>query len=163
LRRSVRAALEEWVQEYRGDLGIALTDVITTDAFLRDFDLYYAKLFDGVRHDSGDPDEWAHKVLEHYKRLRIDARTKRLVFSNALTFDESLRLYLKWGDAAQHGSGIGTWLSNDLGPTPLNIVMKLKQVNNQPVAKISDDPSKALGEDPVFLAYLKQVFDVAPR
>jgi nicotinate phosphoribosyltransferase len=163
LRRSVRAALEEWVQEYRGDLGIALTDVITTDAFLRDFDLYYAKLFDGVRHDSGDPDEWARKVLEHYKRLRIDARTKRLVFSNALTFDESLRLYLRWGDAAQHGSGIGTWLSNDLGLTPLNIVMKLKQVNHQPVAKISDDPSKALGEDPVFLAYLKQVFDVAPR
>jgi nicotinate phosphoribosyltransferase len=163
LRRSVRAALEEWVQEYRGDLGIALTDVITTDAFLRDFDLYYTKLFDGVRHDSGDPDEWARKVLEHYKRLRIDAHTKRLVFSNALTFDESFRLYLQWGDAAQHGSGIGTWLSNDLGPAPLNIVMKLKQVNNQPVAKISDDPSKALGEDPVFLAYLKQVFDVEAR
>ena len=160
LRRSVRAALEEWVQEYRGDLGIALTDVITTDAFLRDFDLYYAKLFDGVRHDSGDPDEWARKVLEHYKRLRIDARTKRLVFSNALTFDESFRLYAKWGDLAQHGSGIGTWLSNDMGLTPLNIVMKLKQVNNQPVAKLSDDPRKALGEDPVFLAYLKQVFDV---
>jgi nicotinate phosphoribosyltransferase len=163
LRRSVRAALEEWVQEYRGDLGIALTDVITTDAFLRDFDLYYAKLFDGVRHDSGDPDEWARKVLEHYKRLRIDARTKRLVFSNALTFDESFRLYREWGDAAQHGSGIGTWLSNDMGLTPLNIVMKLKQVNSQPVAKISDDPSKALGEDPVFLAYLKQVFDVKPH
>jgi nicotinate phosphoribosyltransferase len=163
LRRSVRAALEEWVQEYRGDLGIALTDVITTDAFLRDFDLYYTKLFDGVRHDSGDPDEWARKVLEHYKRLRVDARTKRLVFSNALTFDESFRLYLQWGDAAQHGSGIGTWLSNDLGLTPLNIVMKLKQVNNQPVAKISDDPRKALGEDPVFLAYLKQVFDVKER
>ena len=163
LRRSVRAALEEWVQEYRGDLGIALTDVITTDAFLRDFDLYYAKLFDGVRHDSGDPDEWARKVLEHYKRLRIDARTKRLVFSNALTFDESFRLYQQWGDLAQHGSGIGTWLSNDMGLTPLNIVMKLKQVNNQPVAKISDDPSKALGEDPVFLAYLKQVFGVKAR
>ena len=163
LRRSVRAALEEWVQEYRGDLGIALTDVITTDAFLRDFDLYYAKLFDGVRHDSGDPDEWARKVLEHYKRLRIDAHTKRLVFSNALTFDESFRLYLRWGDVAQHGSGIGTWLSNDLGLTPLNIVMKLKQVNGQPVAKLSDDPSKALGEDPVFLAYLKQVFEVTKR
>ena len=163
LRDSQKAALEEWVQEYRGDLGVALTDVVGMDAFLADFDLYFAKLFDGVRHDSGDPDEWAHKVLEHYKRLRIDARTKRLVFSNALTFDESLRLYLKWGDVAQHGSGIGTWLSNDLGLTPLNIVMKLKQVNNQPVAKISDDPSKALGEDPVFLAYLKQVFDVAPR
>ena len=60
---------------------------------------------------------------------------KRLVFSNALTFDESFRLYLKQGDLAQHGSGIGTWLTNDLGVTPLNIVMKLVQVNNQPVGK----------------------------
>jgi nicotinate phosphoribosyltransferase len=160
LRRSIRAALEEWVQEYRGDLGIALTDVITTDAFLRDFDLFYAKLFDGVRHDSGDPDQWARKVLDHYMRLRIDPHTKRLVFSNALTFDESFRLYLKWGDLAQHGSGIGTWLTNDLGATPLNIVMKLIRVNNQPVAKISDDPGKTLCDDPVFLAYLKQVFEV---
>ncbi|HEY6354955.1 MAG TPA: nicotinate phosphoribosyltransferase [Burkholderiaceae bacterium] len=160
LRGSIRAALEEWVQEFRGDLGIALTDVITTDAFLRDFDLFYAKLFDGVRHDSGDPDEWARKILEHYKRLRIDPHTKRLVFSNELTFDESFRLYLKWGDVAQHGSGIGTWLTNDLGITPLNIVMKLKQVNNQPVAKISDDPGKTLCDDAVFLAYLKRVFEV---
>jgi len=160
LRGSIRAALEEWVQEFRGDLGIALTDVITTDAFLRDFDLFYAKLFDGVRHDSGDPDVWARKVLDHYKRLRIDPHTKRLVFSNALTFDESFRLYLRWGDLAQHGSGIGTWLTNDLGVTPLNIVMKLVQVNNQPVGKISDDPGKTLCEDKVFLAYLKQVFDV---
>ncbi|MBE7418227.1 MAG: nicotinate phosphoribosyltransferase [Ideonella sp.] len=160
LRRSVRAALEEWVQEYRGDLGIALTDVITTDAFLRDFDLYYAKLFDGMRHDSGDPDAWARKILDHYQRLRIDPHTKRLVFSNALTFDESFRLYLNWGDAAQYGAGIGTWLTNDLGPTPLNIVMKLREVNHQPVAKLSDDPGKALEADPVFLAYLKQVFGV---
>jgi nicotinate phosphoribosyltransferase len=78
------AALEDWVQEYRGDLGIALTDVVGMDAFLADFDLYFAKLFDGLRHDSGDPVEWGEKALAHYAKLRIDAHTKRLVFSDGL-------------------------------------------------------------------------------
>jgi nicotinate phosphoribosyltransferase len=84
LRDFQKAALEGWVQEYRGDLGIALTDVVGMDAFLADFDLYFAKLFDGLRHDSGDPVVWGEKALAHYERLRIDAHTKRLVFSDGL-------------------------------------------------------------------------------
>ena len=79
LRDFQKAALEDWVQEYRGDLGTALTDVVGMDAFLADFDLYFAKLFDGLRHDSGDPVAWGEKALAHYARLRIDAHTKRLV------------------------------------------------------------------------------------
>ncbi|MGB9108413.1 MAG: nicotinate phosphoribosyltransferase, partial [Telluria sp.] len=93
LRDFQKAALEDWVQEYRGDLGTALTDVVGMDAFLRDFDLYFAKLFDGLRHDSGDPVEWGEKALAHYAKLRIDARTKRLVFSDALTVPKALMLY----------------------------------------------------------------------
>jgi nicotinate phosphoribosyltransferase len=85
LRDFQKAALEGWVQEYRGDLGIALTDVVGMDAFLADFDLYFAKLFDGLRHDSGDPVVWGEKALAHYERLRIDAHTKRLVFSDGWT------------------------------------------------------------------------------
>ena len=85
LRDFQSAALEDWVQEYRGDLGIALTDVVGMDAFLADFDLYFAKLFDGLRHDSGDPVVWGEKALAHYDKLRIDAHTKRLVFSDGLT------------------------------------------------------------------------------
>src|SRR5690606_11811776 len=84
LRASQRAALEAWVQEYRGALGIALTDVIGMDAFLADFDRYFAKLFDGLRHDSGDPVVWGEKALAHYAKLKVDARTKRLVFSDGL-------------------------------------------------------------------------------
>ena len=87
LRDFQRAALEAWVQEYRGDLGIALTDVVGMDAFLADFDLYFAKLFDGLRHDSGDPFVWGEKALAHYEKLRIDAKTKRLVFSDGLDFE----------------------------------------------------------------------------
>jgi nicotinate phosphoribosyltransferase len=155
-----KAALEEWVQEYRGDLGIALTDVIGMDAFLADFDLYFAKLFDGLRHDSGDPYVWGEKALAHYAKLRIDARNKRLVFSDGLTLQRAFALYRHFADRVQLGFGIGTNLTNDVGLTPLNIVMKLTHCNGQPVAKLSDSPGKTMCEDETFLAYLRQVFKV---
>ena len=160
LRDSQKAALESWVQEYRGDLGTALTDVIGMDAFLADFDLYFAKLFDGLRHDSGDPVVWGEKALAHYERLRIDAHTKRLVFSDGLDIDTALRLYRHFADRTQLGFGIGTHLSNDMGLKALHIVMKLTRVNGQPVAKLSDSPGKTMCDDETFLAYLRQVFGV---
>ena len=160
LRDFQKAALEDWVQEYRGDLGVALTDVVGMDAFLADFDLYFAKLFDGLRHDSGDPVVWGEKALAHYAKLRIDARTKRLVFSDGLDLPTAFQLYRHFADRTQTGFGIGTSLSNDVGLTPLNIVMKLTHCNGQPVAKLSDSPGKTLCEDQTFLAYLRQVFNV---
>lgn len=160
LRDFQRAALEEWVQEYRGDLGIALTDTVGMDAFLADFDLYFAKLFDGLRHDSGDPVAWGEKALAHYARLRIDAHNKRLVFSDGLDLHKALALYRHFGDRTQLGFGVGTNLTNDVGLAPLNIVMKLVEANGQPVAKLSDAPGKTLATDATFLAYLRQVFDV---
>lgn len=159
LRDSQRAALEDWVQEYRGDLGIALTDVIHMAAFLRDFDLYFAKLFDGLRHDSGDPFAWAEQALAHYAALRIDPRDKRLVFSDGLDVERALALYDAFSQRAQTFFGIGTHLSNDVGEVPLSIVMKLQRCNDQPVAKISDAPGKTLCDDQTFLAYLRQVFE----
>ena len=160
LRDHQKAALEDWVQEYRGDLGTALTDVVGMDAFLADFDLYFAKLFDGLRHDSGDPVVWGEKALAHYAKLRIDPHTKRLVFSDGLTVDKAIALYRHFADRVQLGFGIGTHLSNDLGLTPLNIVMKLTHANGQPVAKLSDSPGKTLCDDETFLAYLRQVFGI---
>lgn len=158
LRQFQKAALEDWVQEYRGDLGIALTDTVGMDAFLNDFDLYFAKLFDGLRHDSGDPFEWGEKALDHYAKLRINAQTKRLVFSDGLDVPRAVALHRHFADRVQTGFGIGTNLSNDVGATPLNIVMKLVEVNGQPVAKLSDSPGKTLCDDATFLAYLRQVF-----
>jgi len=153
-----KAALESWVQEYRGDLGIALTDVVGMDAFLADFDLYFAKLFDGLRHDSGDPVAWGEKALAHYARLKIDAHAKRLVFSDGLDVPTALRLHRHFADRVQTGFGIGTNLTNDTGIPPLNIVMKLVTCNGQPTAKLSDSPGKTLCDDDTFLAYLRQVF-----
>ena len=158
LRRFQRAALENWVQEYRGDLGIALTDVVGMDAFLADFDLYFAKLFDGLRHDSGDPVAWGEKALAHYERLRIDAHTKRLVFSDSLTLQKAISLHECFADRVSCAFGIGTHLTNDVGIAPIDIVMKLAECNGQPVAKLSDSPGKTLCDDETFLAYLRQVF-----
>ena len=159
LRDFQKAALEDWVQEYRGDLGTALTDVVGMDAFFADFDLYFAKLFDGLRHDSGDPVEWGEKALAHYAGLRLDAHTRRLVFSDGLDLPKAFSLYRHFADRTMTGFGIGTNLSNDTGIKPLNIVMKLMACNGQPVAKLSDSPGKTLCKDETFLAYLRQVFN----
>jgi nicotinate phosphoribosyltransferase len=161
LRDFQRAALEEWVQEYRGDLGTALTDVVGMDAFLADFDLYFAKLFDGLRHDSGDPVVWGEKALAHYAKLKIEPATKRMVFSDALNIPKAIALYRHFAGRTQLGFGIGTNLTNDMGLEPLNIVMKLTSANGQPVAKLADSPGKALSVDPTFLAYLRQVFNIS--
>lgn len=158
LRDFQKAALEGWVQEYRGDLGIALTDTVGMRAFLADFDLYFAKLFDGLRHDSGDPIAWGEAALAHYAKLRIDPRTKRLVFSDGLTIPRALEIFGHFRGRVQTGFGIGTNLTNDVGIAPLNIVMKLVRVNEQAVAKLSDSPGKTLCPDQGFVDYLRQVF-----
>ncbi|MEJ6003728.1 nicotinate phosphoribosyltransferase [Paucibacter soli] len=154
-----RAALEAWVAEYRGDLGIALTDVVGMDAFLNDFDLFLAKLFDGLRQDSGDPYAWGEKALSHYAKLRIDANTKRFNWSDSLDMPTAVGLYRHFADRVQVGFGIGTNLTNDCGHKALNIVMKLVRCNGQPVAKLADTPGKTLCDDETFLAYLRSVFN----
>lgn len=161
LRDFQKAALESWVQEYRGDLGIALTDVVGMDAFLADFDLYFAKLFDGLRHDSGDPYQWGEKAIAHYRKLRIDPATKMLTFSDGLSVDSALDLHRHFSPQIQVSFGIGTHFTNDMGLEPLQIVLKLVSCNGQPVAKLSDSPGKTMCSDETFLAYLRQVFKVA--
>lgn len=160
LRDSQKAALEAWVHEYRGDLGIALTDVVGMDAFLRDFDLYFAKLFDGLRHDSGDPYIWGDKAIAHYKKLKIDPKTKILTFSDGLNLDKAWELHQYFKDRIKTSFGIGTNLTNDMGITPINIVLKLVECNGQPVAKLSDSPGKTMINNDTYLAYLRQVFEV---
>lgn len=159
LRDFQSASLEAWVQEFRGDLGTALTDVIGMDAFLRDFDLYFAKLFDGLRHDSGDPFIFGEKAIDHYRKLRIDPHTKRLVFSNGLDIPTAVKIYRYFKGRIQTSFGIGTNLTNDTPIPALNIVMKMIKCNGQPVAKITDSPGKTTGVDPTFMAYLRKVFD----
>jgi len=161
LRDFQKAALEAWVHEYRGDLGIALTDVVGMDAFLRDFDLYFAKLFDGLRHDSGDPYAWGEKAYAHYQKLKIDSRTKMLTFSDGLDLEKAWDLHQHFKGRFKTSFGIGTNLTNDMGLETLNIVLKLVECNGQSVAKISDTAGKTLTTNNTFLAYLRQVFQIA--
>lgn len=162
LRDSQVFALDTWAREYRGDLGIALSDVYGLDAFLRDFDMFFCKLFDGARHDSGDPFIWGERMIAHYQANRVDPRTKILVFSDALTFPLAIEISRQFSGRCRVSFGIGTNLTNDLGLEPLQIVMKMVRCNGQPVAKVSDAPEKTMCDDPAYLAYLRQVFDLPP-
>ena len=149
-------AMEDWYDEYRGDNGTALTDTVTTDLFLLDFNRAMVNNYTGVRHDSGDPYAWGEKIIAHYRKYGADPRSKQLLFSDSLDFDRAQALYDYFKDRARVSFGIGTFCTNDTCVPALNIVIKLQYVNGRPVAKLSDSPGKAMCSDPEFLEYLKR-------
>jgi nicotinate phosphoribosyltransferase len=149
-------AMEDWYNEYKGDNGTALTDTITTDLFLMDFNRAMVNNFTGVRHDSGDPYEWGEKMIAHYEKYGADPKSKQLLFSDSLDFDRAQALYDHFRDQIKVSFGIGTFCSNDTSEEALNIVIKLQTVNGRAVAKLSDSPDKAMCRDPEYLEYLKR-------
>ena len=152
-------ALNAWVKEYGVLNGTALTDAITTDCFLKDFQLTYATLFSGVRHDSGDPIEWGEKMIAHYESLGIDPKTKTLLFSDSLDFERADKIFRHFNGKAKVAFGIGTYLANDTCVEPLNIVMKTTACNGMDVAKISDTEGKGMCKNPEYVEYLKRCID----
>ena len=152
-------SLNSWVKEYGVQNGTALTDTITTDCFLRDFDLTFATLFSGVRHDSGDPIEWGEKMIAHYKRLNIDPTTKTLLFSDSLNFEKASAIYEHFKGRCKVAFGIGTYIANDTDERALNIVMKVTRCNGQDVAKISDTPGKGMCKNQDYVDYLQRSID----
>lgn len=150
-----KLALEEWFDEYEGNLGTALTDTLGTELFLRDFNKLQATCYSGVRHDSGSPFDWGEAIIAHYEKLGIDPKTKTLLFSDSLDFDRAQSIWDYFNERINVSFGIGTYLSNDTGTPPLNIVIKLQYVNGHPVAKLSDTPGKAMCQDGDYLEYLK--------
>ncbi len=148
-------AMRDWYEEYKGDNGTALTDTITTDLFLLDFDRSMVNNYTGVRHDSGDPYAWGEKMIRHYESYGVDPKTKLLLFSDSLDFDRAQKLYDRFRDRTKVSFGIGTFVSNDTSAPALNIVIKLQYVNGRPVAKLSDTPGKAMCRDADYLTYLK--------
>lgn len=156
-------ALEHWAEVYQGDLGTALTDTYTTDVFLKSFDRKYAKLYDGPRHDSGEPTAWTDKFVNHYKKMGVKPSTKTAVFSNNLNTEEAWRIQEHCntkGEGINAAFGIGTNFSNDVGVKPLNIVIKMVSAQAIPgsdewvdTVKLSDDEGKHTGHgDSVELA-----------
>ena len=152
-------ALEHWAQEYRGDLGIALSDVIGLKYFLHDFDMYFSKLFDGTRQDSGDPYEYGRALIRHYENMGIDPKSKTIVFSDGLTIAKAIDLARYFDGKIKHSYGIGTNLTKDFGFKPLQLVLKMIVCNGQPVAKNSDTPGKSMCTDQGYMQYLMSTFD----
>ena len=152
-------ALDYWVKEYGILNGTALTDTITTDCFLKDFQLTYATLFSGVRHDSGDPYVWGDKMIEHYKSLGIDPKTKTLLFSDSLDFERATAINRYFKDKVKVAFGIGTYIANDTFAPSLNIVMKTTKCNGSDVAKISDVSGKGMCKNPDYVDYLTRCID----
>ena len=152
-------ALDAWVKEYGILNGTALTDTITTECFLKDFQLTYATLFSGVRHDSGDPYKWGDMMIKHYESLGIDPKTKTLLFSDSLDFDRANEINKYFKGKVRVAFGIGTYLSNDTSEEPLNIVMKVTKCNGQDVAKISDVKGKGMCKNPDYISYLERCID----
>lgn len=144
--------LENWVDVYQGSLGIALTDTFTTDNFFRSFEAKYAKLFDGVRWDSGDPLTFTNKALAHYNNLRIDPRSKTIVYSDSLDLDKVKEIKQYVNEQIHDVYGIGTYLTNDVGVKPLNMVIKLFDAKPAgydhfiPTVKLSDVAGKHTGD-----------------
>lgn len=161
LANSQRAALAAWLEEYPNQLGIALTDCITMDAFLRDFGPEFAERYQGLRHDSGDPVEWGEKAIAHYEKLGIDPMSKVLVFSDNLDLAKAVDLYRHFNTRVNLSFGIGTRLTCDIPKVkPLNIVIKLVECNGKPVAKLSDSPGKTICHDKAFVRALRKAFDL---
>ena len=165
VRDSQKIALQRWQEMFNGALGIALTDTIGIDAFLKDFDQELSNAYFGVRHDSGCPFAWGEKMIEHYRSLNIDPMTKTLVFTDGLNFEQALDICEHFQGRVQVSFGIGTFLANDMGDyindkgtayKPLSMVIKMVSCNDSPVAKISDEPEKAMCEDIFFLMNLKR-------
>ncbi len=149
-------AMNDWYDEYQGDNGTALTDTITTDLFLLDFNRSMVNNYSGVRHDSGDPYAWGEKIIAHYQKYGVDPKSKLLLFSDSLDFDKAQQLYDHFKKRTKVSFGIGTFCSNDTEVPALNIVIKLQYVNGRPVAKLSDTPGKAMCRDTDYLDYLKR-------
>jgi nicotinate phosphoribosyltransferase len=153
--------LRDWIDFYRGWLGICLTDTLGPKKWDKDFTKDLMIDYNGQRHDSGNPYIWARQRIDAYKREGIDPKEKTLLFSDNLTFDKALDLSSKFGEEINVSHGIGTHITNNILSIPehksLNQVIKLVKVNNRPVAKLSDDPMKAQCEDPIFLEYMKHI------
>ena len=149
-------AMKDWYNEYKGDNGTALTDTITTDLFLLDFDRSMANNFTGVRHDIGDPFAWGEKIIKHYEKYGIDPKSKTLLFSDSLNFEKAQQLYNAFRNRTKVSFGIGTYVANNTCAEPLNIVIKLQTVNGHPVAKLSDCEGKTMCRDEAYVAHLRE-------
>lgn len=155
-------ALKEWNSFYKGELGVALTDTIGMDSFLKDFDKAMASAYSGVRWDSGDAEVWAEKMIAHYEQNGLDPQEKTFIFSDGLTYERAAELSRKYSGRVRTAMGIGTNTTNDFGESKkLSIVIKMTHCNGFPLCKISDEPAKATSPSLKYLNFVKELYGIA--
>jgi nicotinate phosphoribosyltransferase len=152
-------AMDSWIREYGVWNGIALTDTLGLDIFLKDFNRTFATVFSGVRHDSGEPIVWGNKMIAHYKKLGIDPSTKTLLFSDSLDGEKATKIADYFKGKANVAFGIGTWWSAPQNIKPLNIVCKTVLVNGGDVVKLSDSPGKCMCRNPEYIDFAKRAIE----
>ncbi len=160
IKGSQQFALETWLKEYPHDLGIALTDSLTMDIFLEEFNQSLAQRYQGLRQDSGDPIQWGEKAIAHYLTLGIDPKNKLFVFSDNLNPQKAKMIDDHFRNRCTVAFGIGTNLTNDFGIEKLDIVLKMIHTRHQPVLKITDSPGKTVCEDEAYLMKVKEKFNI---
>lgn len=146
--------------------GTYLTDTIGDEAAHLDMEYTYSILFGGVRHDSGDPYKWGEDWIAHYQHYydkyhdeRVNPKNKTLLFSDSLDFERASALYSYFKDKIKVAFGIGTYIANDTDVEPLNIVMKVTECNDRPVAKLSNAMGKTMCKDDAYIEYLRKTID----
>tara|TARA_Y100000310_G_scaffold276053_1_gene292946 strand:- start:6287 stop:7453 length:1167 start_codon:yes stop_codon:yes gene_type:complete len=159
LRHANKYAMEDWVSVYNGSLGIALADTFGSEAFFQDFDSKFAQLFSGIRQDSGDPIKFGERAIQHYGELGIDPTSKSIIFSDGLDIIEAIRIHNHFKGRIKTSFGIGTSLTNSIGAKPLNIVIKLVEIDGIPAIKLSDVSGKETG-DAKTIKYAKWILNL---
>jgi nicotinate phosphoribosyltransferase len=157
---SQRFALDMWLREYKGNLAVALTDIFGIDTFIKDCDSHLLRAYNGFRHDSGDPYEFAKKIIQLLKNHNINPMEKMIIWSDGLTIQRALNLTKTFNKEIKTMCGIGTHLSNDNNAEPLNMVIKITKANGLDVCKLSDSPGKIMCENQTYIDYLKQIFNI---
>lgn len=147
---SQKLALQKWLELYENNLGICLTDTYGTDKFIKDYDVNLARAFNGNRHDSNDPIKWTKKIAKMYQDLKIDTKTKQVVYSDSLTIESAVEIFKEVQHLFQTSYGIGTSLGNDMGVDSINIVIKMTECNGFPCIKLSDCEGKIMCDNKDF-------------
>lgn len=135
-----------WFHTFGSGNNVILTDTFGSDLFFHELKTNYFLRDWSIRQDSGNPYSFIHKAEDFYKSIGIRPQDVTICFSDGLYTDKA-ELLKDYCDEAGFNCvfGIGTNFTNDFDESPLNIVIKLSEINGKGVVKLSDVDGKECG------------------